>query len=255
MTSLRVAAIQSDIVWEDPQANFEHLRPWIRAAATAGARLVVLPEMYACGFSMNTDVIQEAVDGPSTAFLREQATDHQIHVCGTVAELQSRHQRPHNTLVLARPDGELVRYHKIHPFSYAREHEHYEAGTEFVTTDVDGVRLSLFVCYDLRFADEFWVRARETDAYVVVANWPAPRREHWRALLRARAIENQAYMIAVNRVGKGGKLEYLGDSAIIDPLGITLAEGSVGETMLLADVDPERVASVRAKFPFLTDRR
>jgi predicted amidohydrolase len=255
MPSLRIAAIQSDIVWEDPQANFEHLRPWIRAATTAGAGLVVLPEMYACGFSMNTEAIREPEDGPSTAFLVEQAREHQIHVCGSIPELQSGHERPHNTLVLAAPDGGLTRYHKIHPFSYAREHEHYEAGSEFVTATVEGVRLSLFVCYDLRFADEFWVRARETDAYVVVANWPAPRREHWRALLRARAIENQAYVIGVNRVGGGGKLEYLGDSAIIDPLGIALAEGSSGETMLLGDIDPERVASVRAKFPFMNDRR
>lgn len=252
---MKVAAIQSDIVWEDPGANFERLQPWIRAASTAGARLIVLPEMYACGFSMNTEAIREPVGGPSTRFLVDQAKQHGLWICGSLPELPEGNERPYNTLVLATPDGDVVRYRKIHPFSYAKEHEHYQAGTEFVTATVDGTRITLFVCYDLRFADEFWATAEKTDAYVVVANWPTPRREHWKALLRARAIENQAYVIGVNRVGKDAKLEYAGDSAIIDPLGTVLSEASTGETMLVADVDPEKVAQVRGKFPFMNDRR
>ncbi len=252
---MKIAAIQTDIAWEDPPANFERLRVWIRAAATAGARLVVLPEMYACGFSMDTERIQEPVDGPSTRFLLEQAAEHSISVCGSVPELTDGDARPFNTLVVAGPDGSTTRYRKIHPFSYAREHEHYGAGTEFVTTTIDGVRLTLFVCYDLRFADEFWATAKQTDAYLIVANWPTARREHWRALLRARAIENQAYVVGVNRVGTGGGLEYAGDSAVIDPLGAVLVEGSTAETMLLAEIDPDHVRAVRRRFPFMSDRR
>ena len=129
------------------------------------------------------------------------------------------------------------------------------AGTEFVTVAVGGVRLSLFVCYDLRFSDEFWGLAPDTDAYLVVANWPAKRRLHWSTLLRARAIENQAYVVGVNRVGSGGGLDYSGDSAIIDPLGEILATGAGGETILFADIDTDHVASTRDHFRFLQDRR
>ena len=121
---------------------------------------------------------------------------------------------------------------------------------------VEGLRLGLFVCYDLRFADEFWAVAPATDCYVVVANWPAARRHHWRSLLVARAIENQAYVVGVNRVGVDGNgLEHAGDSMIVDPLGEVLASAAGGETVLVADVDPAVVAGVRARFPFLADRR
>jgi len=120
---------------------------------------------------------------------------------------------------------------------------------------VEGVRLSLFVCYDLRFADEFWAVARDTDCYVVVANWPSPRREHWRALARARAIENQAYVVCVNRVGSGDGLDYTGDSAVIDPMGGVAELEGAEEGLLIADVDPAVVADTRARFPFLVDRR
>ena len=252
---MRIAGIQLDTVWEDPQASFERARPWIAAAVGAGARLVVLPEMYAVGFSMATDRIAEPVDGPSTAFLREQARTHGVWVCGSVPELPAGQPRPFNTLVLAAPDGAVHRYRKIHPFTFAREHESYGAGTEFVTVDVGGVRCTLFVCYDLRFADEFWRNADATDCYVVVANWPARRRHHWTALLQARAIENQAWVVGVNRVGTGGELEYSGDSRIVDPWGEIVASAAATETMILADVDPAVVADARVKFPVLRDRR
>ncbi|HYH49741.1 MAG TPA: nitrilase-related carbon-nitrogen hydrolase, partial [Acidimicrobiia bacterium] len=153
------------------------------------------------------------------------------------------------------PGGELHHYDKIHPFTYSGEHEHYAAGTRRITVDVEGIRVTPFVCYDLRFADEFWTEAQRTDCYVVVANWPAARRAHWQALLVARAIENQAYVVGVNRVGEGGGLAYAGDSRIIDPLGEVLAGGAGGETILLADVEPDVVTATRKRFPFLADRR
>jgi len=164
-------------------------------------------------------------------------------------------QRPANSFVLAGPDGTVHRYRKIHPFSHAEEEKYVRPGIDFVTVEVHGVRLSLFVCYDLRFADEFWALAADTDAYLVIANWPAKRRLHWQTLLRARAIENQAYVVGVNRVGRGGGLDYSGDSAIIDPLGEVLASGAGVETVLVADIDPDHVASTRAHFRFLQDRR
>jgi omega-amidase len=252
---MKVAAIQHDIVWEDPEVNFARLAPMIAAAAAQGARLAVLTEMYSTGFSMAADRIAEPAGGRSTQFLMDQAAANGLWVCGSLPELANGAMRPSNCLVLAGPDGTVLRYRKMHPFSFAGEHEHYEAGDTHVTVMVEGVRLSLFVCYDLRFGDEFWSVAGDTDCYVVVANWPAPRREHWMTLLRARAIENQAYMVAVNRVGSGDGLAYSGDSAIIGPFGEEVAVAEGGEVILIADVEPATVADIRARFPFLVDRR
>jgi predicted amidohydrolase len=252
---VRVAGIQLDIAWEDPPRSFARARPWIDAAARAGARIVVLPEMFACGFSMNTATIAEPPDGPSVQFLHEQARLHGVWLCGSVPERSAADAKPYNTFVLAGPEGQIHRYRKIHPFSHADEHLHYGAGDELVTVDIEGLRCSLFVCYDLRFADEFWQLAEQTDCYVVIANWPSKRRAHWMALLRARAIENQAYVVGVNRVGSDGSLEYSGDSHIYDPYGETLATAAWGETMVIADIDPAVVAQARQHFPFLRDRR
>jgi predicted amidohydrolase len=252
---VRVAAVQHDIAWEDREANFSHLAPMIGDAAREGARLVVLSEMYSTGFSMHTARVAEPFDGPSARFLVEQASEHGVWVCGSVPEVQPRDALPSNTLLLAAPDGATQRYRKIHPFTYGGEHEQYAAGDTHLTVDVDGVRCSFFVCYDLRFADEFWGLAADTDCYVVVANWPAPRRDHWRTLLRARAIENQAYVVGVNRVGRGGKLDYAGDSAVVQPFGETHEADGPHEQILFHDVEPDLVAQIRARFPFLADRR
>ncbi len=252
---MKVAAIQHDVVWGDREANFARLAPQLAAAAAAGARLAVLTEMFSTGFGVDTDQTAEPFAGPSSEFLLTQASELGIWVCGSIAERREGGGRPANTCVLAGPAGEVHRYEKIHPFSYAGEHERYASGERLVTVDVEGVRLSLFVCYDLRFADEFWGLAHDTDCYVIVANWPASRRHHWRSLLVARAIENQAYVVGVNRVGEGGGLEYAGDSAVIDPLGETLASAASVEALLVTDVDPAVVASTRRRFPFLADRR
>ncbi|WP_428261273.1 carbon-nitrogen family hydrolase [Haliangium sp.] len=251
---MKIAALQTDIVWERPQHNFDQLAPTVAAAAAAGAELVILPEMFACGFSMDTAAVREPPDGPSAAFLRRTARAHGLWICGSFPELDGG-DRPYNTLLLAGPGGETHRYRKLHPFTFAREHEHYQAGADFLTVTIAGVRTSFFICYDLRFADEFWTLADATDAYVVIANWPERRREHWRTLLRARAIENQAYVIGVNRVGEGSGLMYTGDSAVIDPWGETLVEARKDPTTLLAEIDPARVAEARTKFPVLADRR
>ena len=259
---MRLALLQTDIAWEDPEASFARIEPWLRAAVEARAHLVVLPEMFSCGFTMNTKAVQEPWEGPSVRFLRDRAAEYGVWIAGSVPELpetsSEKKPRPFNTLVLAGPGGEVHRYRKIHPFTHAGEDRHYGAGTETVTVEIPGgdelFRTTLFVCYDLRFADLFWDLAEETDLYLVVANWPETRRHHWRTLLAARAIENQAYVAGVNRVGSGGGLDYAGDSAIVDPMGQVLAAAAGGETMLLADLDPARVKQVRKDLPFLSDR-
>lgn len=254
---MKIAAIQHDIVWEDAAATHAHVKGLIDDAVSAGAELLVLPEMFATGFSMRPERIAEDEGGPSEQFLRTRARDTGTHLLASVAQ-RGADGRYRNNAILARPDGRIERYAKIHPFSYAGEHEQYAAGTTFLTTEIGGVRTSIFVCYDLRFADEFWQLASRTDLYVVVANWPQPRHEHWRILLRARAVENQAYVLGVNRVGVAGRgrdLDHAGGSMLIDPLGAALFEADDTEQVLDGDVDSAVVRDVRARFPFLADRR
>ncbi|HQV56432.1 MAG TPA: carbon-nitrogen family hydrolase [Ilumatobacteraceae bacterium] len=258
---MRVAAIQHDIVWTDRQANFQRLAPMIASAADSGARLVVLSETFSTGFAVEDPHLAEPEGGPSAQFLIDQAAGHRIWVAGTCPEIPAADAngsdtRPANTFVVAGPDGTTHRYQKIHPFTYGGEGKHFRPGSETVTIEIDGVRISLFVCYDLRFADSFWNVALDTDLYLVPANWPDSRRHHWMSLLMARAIENQAYVIGCNRVGgpTPAGLTYVGDSRIIDPLGQVLAASGDDEGILLADIDPQRVAEVRATFPFLNDR-
>jgi predicted amidohydrolase len=254
---MKVAAIQHDIVWHDPAANFAHLRPMIEGAAAQGARLVLLTEMYSTGFGIETAHIAEPPDGPSAAFLRTEAQRHNCWVGASVPERPGPDDEwPYNTFVLAAPDGNAHRYRKIHPFTYAHEHEHFASGDTHVVVDVDGLRCALFVCYDLRFADEFWALAPDVDAYLLPANWPAARRHHWRSLIVARAIENQAYVVGCNRVGEApGGLKYVGDSMIVDPLGEVLASASGTESVLVSDLNQARVADVRNHYRFLQDRR
>lgn len=253
---MRVAAVQHDIVWEDPSATFDEIAPLIADAADAGAELIAVTEMFSTGFSMASSNIAEDLDGPSASFLVEQAQQHQVWMVGSIPTRHPDFELPINQLVVAGDDGIIGRYAKIHPFSFAGEHKHYSPGTEFLTLDLDGVRCTFFICYDLRFADEFWATAADTDLYVVVANWPAVRRAHWQTLLRARAIENQAYVLAANRVGTDGNgLEHAGDSALIDPLGNTLTGAAMQPTIVVGDVHTSTVNDVRTRFPFANDRR
>ncbi len=255
MSALRVAAVQHDIAWEDRDTTLAALAPQVSAAASAGAGLVVLTEMFATGFSMATHRTAEPLAGATVDWMREQAASHGVHLAGSLALRGPGGRLPTNTLLVVGPDGGVQRYDKRYPFSYAGEHERFASGDEPVVAEVAGVRLGLSVCYDLRFAPGYWQQAAAVDAYLVVANWPATRREHWRCLLRARAIENQAYVVGVNRVGEGGGLAYAGDSAVIDPLGQTLVGAAEAPTLLLADLDPAVVTEVRARLPFLADRR
>lgn len=251
---MKIAAIQHDVTWQDSPATTRALRPRIRLAADSGARLIVLPEMFATGFSMDTNVVAQRPDGQIATFLQESAADNSCWVGGSFACMAEDAALATNRFFIAGPAGEIVWYDKMHPFTYADEHLAYEAGASTKIVDIEGVRCALFVCYDLRFANDFWRLAPGTDVYLVPANWPHTRAQHWRALLVARAIENQAYVVGCNRVGTAQQLEYQGDSMIIDPLGRTLAQATHSEAILLAEVDPAIVASTRTRFPFLADR-
>jgi predicted amidohydrolase len=252
---MRIAAVQHDIVWEDREANFDRLAPQVARAVGAGAELVLLTETFSTGFSM-TPGIGESEGGPSARFLAAQAAEHGVWVAGTCPEVAAGEALPYNSFVLAGPDGTTHRYRKLHPFTHAGEHERFRAGEKPVTVEIGGLRVTPFICYDLRFADVFWRAAPETDVYLVPANWPSSRRAHWQTLLQARAIENQAYVVGCNRVGTAGNgTEHAGDSRIVSPTGELLATAAGVETLVLADVDPAEVAATRDRFRFMPDRR
>ena len=249
-----VAAIQPDTDWEDPDANFARLWPMLEKAAAAGARLALLPEMFSTGFSMATETVAEAPDGASESFVREAAATLGLYVGGSCPIRPPGAARPYNRFVVYGPGGDHASYDKIHPFGFGGESEHYASGASGLTLEIEGVRCTVFICYDLRFADRFWEAARTTDCYLVPANWPAARAEHWRTLLRARAIENLAYVVGVNRVGVGDGLAYAGGSLVVGPFGEVLAEAGETEEVLVAEIEPERVAATRARYPVLEDR-
>ena len=252
---MRIAAVQHDIVWEDRDANFGRLAPQVRRAVGAGAELVLLTETFSTGFSM-TPGIGEPEGGPSAQFLAGQAREHGVWVAGSCPEIAEDGQLPYNSFVLAGPDGTAHRYRKLNPFTHGGERERFRAGTDPVTVQVGDLRITPFICYDLRFADVFWAAAPDTDVYLVPANWPAARRNHWRTLLEARAIENQAYVVGCNRVGTGGDgIEHAGDSRIVSPMGELLATAAGAETIVLAEVDAGEVRATRDRLRFLADRR
>lgn len=250
---MKVAAIQHDIAFKDAAGTFELVGPLVDEAVAQGARLIVLTEMYATGFTMDADAIVEPPDGPAQRFLRDRARDHGVWMAASVAVDDGGVRR--NRFCAFGPGGEAVFYDKRHPFTYAGEHEVFSSGDEFVTFTVDGLRITPFVCYDLRFGDEFWRLGPDTDLFVVVANWPEKRSAHWSTLLAARAIENQCWVVGVNRVGEAEGLVYSGDSAIIDPFGNVVAGASGRSAVLVADVTVEEVERIRSHFPFLADRR
>jgi predicted amidohydrolase len=252
---MRFAAVQHDIVWQDREANFARLAPQIARAVGAGAEFVLLTETFSTGFSM-TPGIGEPEGGPSAQFLLARAAEHGVWVAGSCPEVAAEGELPYNSLVLAGPDGTVHRYRKLHPFTHAGEHERFRAGEKPVTVQIGGLRITPFICYDLRFANIFWEAAPQTDVYLVPANWPSPRRHHWQTLLQARAIENQAYVVGCNRVGAAGDgTEHVGDSRIVSPMGELLATAAGVETILLADVDAAEVAATRDRLKFLPDRR
>ncbi len=250
---MKIGLVQFDIAWEDVEENHRRVARRLEEAASRGARLAILPEMFCTGFSMDASRIAQPPGGPTEIFLKERAAALGLWILGSIPE--SGDVAPKNTALVVSPGREVFRYAKIHPFSYAGEHRHYAAGDRVLTVEIEGLRVTPFICYDLRFPEPFRLAAAETDLFAVVANWPEARREHWKTLLRARAIENLAYVAGVNRVGDGGKLHYAGDSALIDPWGDTLAEGNDREAVLVAEVDPAKVAEARKKFPVLEDVR
>jgi len=252
---MKVAAIQMDVAWEQVDRNLLVAEQRIAQAAAEGADLVVLPEMFATGFSMNAEELAEPAGGPIEQFCAQVSHRLGIHLLGTKATRTDG--RPLNSALLFGPDGELMAVqHKLHPFVLAGEDRIFDAGREQVVTEVAGMQVATAICYDLRFPEQFRALAfRGATLIVVPANWPTPRVSAWSHLLVSRAIENLCYVVGVNRVGTGAGLHYNGCTAIVDPLGEVLATAVDDEVVVTAEVSAERVEQVREDLPFLPDAR
>lgn len=257
MTDLTVSLVQTDLVWEDREANRDMLERRIKGIAER-TNLIILPEMFTTGFSMQPETLHESMDGPSIGWMRRLAAAKGAIITGSLIIRDESGFR--NRLIWMLPDGNLGYYDKRHCFSLAGEQEHYIPGNRRFIASVNGWRVNLCICYDLRFP--VWTRQTpdtgngrpEYDILVYVANWPEKRSQAWRTLLPARAVENQCYVIGVNRVGEDAQGNgHSGDSMVVDPLGDILLHNRFEECISTITLDRNHLEDVRSRMPFWRD--
>jgi len=251
MQDLTVTLVQTQLVWEDIDANLELINTRVDGIKDS-TDLIILPEMFSTGFSMRARKLAEEMTGKAVSWMRAKAREKDAVVTGSVMVTDGG--RYFNRLVWARPRGDPATYDKRHLFRYAGEEKIFTPGERQLTEEIKGWRIRPFICYDLRFP--IWVRNLNLvyDLAVFVANWPAKRAAHWRALLRARAIENQSFVAAVNRVGTDGNgLEFSGHSALIDPAGRVLFEEENTACTRTFQLKHKTLADCRSRFPAWMD--
>ncbi|MGD8204457.1 amidohydrolase [Pantoea sp. FN0305] len=247
---LRVTLVQSDIVWENAEQNRRRMAEHIARAEASD--VIILPEMFTTGFSMVPQGIAETMQGPSVSWMQERAAQAGCALVGSMIITEAG--RFYNRLLWVRPDGTIAHYDKKHLFSFASEDQEYTAGNAQLVVEHRGWRIAPFICYDLRFP--LWSRNIDMryDAALYIASWPEKRVAHWQALLTARAIENQSYVIGVNRVGEdGNQLRYNGHSMLIDPLGEVLIDEAEVESVRSATLSRQHLLDIRERMPFLQD--
>lgn len=258
---LNISLIQADLHWENVAANLASLEEKI-ASLPGKPEVVVLPEMFSTGFSMKPANLAQAMDGEAVNWMKKVAAKYKIILTGSlmIRETDEDEQPKYfNRLVWMLPTGEYGQYDKRHRFGFAGEDKEYTAGTRRMIASVKGWKINLLICYDLRFP--VWSRQQtaeggqpEYDVLIYVANWPEKRSLAWKTLLQARAIENQCYVVGVNRVGEDGNgIAYSGDSMVIDPLGEVLYSKAGREDAFTVSLDPEVIRDVRERFPFWRD--
>jgi predicted amidohydrolase len=254
MPSPKLFAVQFDIAWEDKVANFRKIESLLKDMRPSPGSLVVLPEMFSTGFSMNQKVTRQGEAREGEAFVAHLARQYRAWVTGSVVNPGSG-DKGRNEAVVFTPEGELAaRYAKIHPACIGGEGQGHERGTEIASFPWGGFTVAPFICYDLRFPEIFRAAARRgANLFVVMALWPVKRQQHWITLLQARAIENQAYVVGVNRIGREPELLYAGRSIVVDPHGIIIADAGEREQVLTAAAELAVVESWRHEFPALRD--
>ena len=250
MSTLNVTIVQADLLWHNAVGNREQFTRVIQGLQEP-TDLIVLPEMFTTGFSMDAPDLAETMDGESVNWMREMAANSDASVCGSL--IVNDNQQYFNRFVCVSPAGSVQCYDKRHLFRLADEQNHYAPGSDLLTFDLKGWRICPMVCYDLRFP--VWSRNRNGyDLLLYVANWPNRRHQAWETLLRARAIENLSYVAGVNRTGSDGNdIPYDGGSTIIDFLGADLANLGDQEGTASADLDHEKLSAFRDRFGFHKD--
>lgn len=249
--TLRIGLVQANLAWEDPSRNFRHFESLLQEADSVD--LLVLPEMWSTGFSMRPEVIAESSPGPALEWMKAHSQKLNTAIAGSIAVADGG--KYYNRCYIVQPQGHIDHYDKKHLFSYGKEDRHYTAGIERKVIEIKGWKVMPIVCYDLRFP--VWCRNVDAkyDLMIVMANWPAPRIHHWDALLRARAIENQSYIAAVNRIGTDGNgLHYPGHSIVIDMNGEQAVDIEETESVRYVTIDKDTLNDYREHYRFLQDQ-
>lgn len=251
---MKAGLVQYDPEWENPEKNILKIEK-LTGQLNEKPDLLIFPEMTLTGFTMSSVKFAEDLDGISTLFFMDLSRRMKLNIFAGIIEKSE--EGIFNSLVHFDTDGLIAaRYRKIHPFTYAGESDNYRAGKEIVISKIGTRRIGLTVCYDLRFPELYRLYGKErVDMIVNISNWPVARIDHWRTLLKARAIENQCFIAGVNRVGSDPGLKYNGYSSVYDPLGKELLSAGEDEKISVVDLDFEIVRETREKLPFLEDMR
>ena len=251
---MKLSLIQMDIVWEDKSSNMKKATSFIEKAAGENSDLIIFPEMFSTGFSMSVEKIAELHDGPTSHKLSAMARKYNLNIIAGCAEIATKGKAENVAAAFNRDGLQAARYSKCHPFSFAGEDKYYIPGNGPVMFEIDGIPSSMFICYDLRFPEIFRKVAKSVSLMIVIANWPSTRKDHWEALLKARAIENQCFIVGVNRTGQDTKgLAYDGGSCVFGPSGTLHCKGNAQQEYLTADIDLAEVTETRNRLPFLKD--
>lgn len=252
---MKIASIQFNSLWEDTQKNLNRIEGFVSTAKDDDCDLLILPEMFSSGFSMSANKIAEPTGGMTSQLLCQLSKRYHINIIAGLVE-KTQHVCHNIAITIDRAGRVINKYVKNYPFSLAGEHQHYEAGNIAVVCDVDEVKLSTFICYDLRFPELFRSVAKQVQMMVVIASWPETRIDHWVSLLKARAIENQCFVVGVNRTGSDGNgLQYNGRSLVVDPYGQILSLAGEHSEYQLTQIDICTVQKIRQQLPFLQDMK
>lgn len=253
---MKVHCCQTDIVWEDKSRNFAAARQLIDSARPEPRSLVLLPEMFATGFSMNVPGIAEGAKSETADFLSRTARELSIYLMAGIVTTAPDNRGLNQAAVFNPLGKEIARYSKMQPFTLGGEAKAYAPGNDVVIFDWEGFKVAPFVCYDLRFPEVFRRAVRKgAEMFAVIASWPVMRIGHWVTLLQARAIENLAFVAGTNRCGTDPKLKYNGRSLIVNEHGAILADAGDGAKIISADVNPDAIRQWRTDFPALSDMR
>ncbi len=253
---MKIIGLQLDTIWENKAANHDKVLRLLNQVSPAPGSLVVLAEMFATGFSMNVAAVHDSDSRETQHFLAQVAANYKVFLVGGVVTLDTCGKGRNEAVVFSPTSEEVARYCKLHPFTLGGEAEHYVAGDRICLFEWQGFKVAPFICYDLRFPEIFRSASKQgANLFTVIASWPSLREDHWVSLLKARAIENQAYVIGVNRCGHDPKLYHSGRSVIFDPGGKLLADAGSEECRMEASPDLEFLLNYRRDLPFLKDMR